>query len=124
MCGVAGAVLRDARDAECAVEAMCGQMIARGPDGGGVVTSATDGRAVALGKPLDEPPAARVTLGPARELHAQIAAAELSGYMRDVLLRDTDAMSMAHGMKVRALCRWAGTVASRERVAVVQEVAA
>lgn len=49
MCGVAGAVMRDALDAERAVEAMCGQMIARGPDDGGVVTFATDGSAAVLG---------------------------------------------------------------------------
>ena len=49
MCGIAGVVLPDMRDADRAVALMCDQMIARGPDDAGVALLTADDAAVALG---------------------------------------------------------------------------
>ncbi|HYM15527.1 MAG TPA: asparagine synthase (glutamine-hydrolyzing) [Dehalococcoidia bacterium] len=39
--------------------------------------------------------------GPPGDVHARVSARDLAGYTKNVLLRDTDAMSMAHGLEVR-----------------------
>ncbi len=49
MCGIAGALGADPQDVRTAVEAMCDQMIARGPDDGGIATLDVAGAHLAIG---------------------------------------------------------------------------
>jgi asparagine synthase (glutamine-hydrolysing) len=69
---------------------------------------AADRHRLLAGRLTGEPPNAYESLVresldefPEAGLWAQISAAEARGYMHDVLLRDTDQMSMAHGLEVR-----------------------
>ena len=48
-----------------------------------------------------QPSPSRLYIGSATDLVNQISALELRGYMTNTLLRDTDAMSMAHSLEVR-----------------------
>jgi len=63
----------------------------------------TDPLAPAVGAPDAYAPllAAAFAAAPGAGVWAQISFAEARGYMHDVLLRDTDQMSMAHGLEVR-----------------------
>jgi len=50
---------------------------------------------------LKAPPFQRAPGPPLRDAMAEISWGEISGYLRDMLLRDSDAMSMAHSLELR-----------------------
>jgi asparagine synthase (glutamine-hydrolysing) len=61
-----------------------------------IVSEASD-----VADPYDQLLAAAFAAAPAAAVFAQISFAEARTYMHDVLLRDTDQMSMAHSLEVR-----------------------